>query len=84
MPRLCHIDGVTVWMDYLGHNPPHFHARFGEHDISVDIRDFRVMAGNLPKSKEKVLFRWANEHRQDLLDRWDDASNGREVRPIPD
>ena len=83
MPRLCHIDGVTIWMDYLGHNPPHFHARYGEHDISVDIRDLRVLAWNLPKSKEKVLFGWAIEHRQDLLDRWDDASNGREVTPIP-
>lgn len=83
MPRLCHFDGVTVWMDNMGHNPPHFHASYGEHNISVAIRDSRVLAGGLPKSKEKILFEWARSHRQDLMDRWDDSQYGRAINRIP-
>lgn len=69
-------------MDYMGHNPPRFHASYGEHNISVSIRDSRVLAGSLPKSKERVLFRWAEERRQELMARWEDAQQGRKTGPI--
>ena len=69
-------------MDYMGHNPPHFHARYGEYDISVSIRDSRVLAGGLPKSKERILFKWAEEQRQELMTRRDDAQHGREISPL--
>lgn len=69
-------------MEYMGHNPPHFHANYGEHNISVSIRDSRVLAGNLPKSKERILFKWAKERRQELMSRWEDAQHGRAISPI--
>lgn len=82
MPRLCHLEGITIWMDYMGHNPPHFHASYGEYEISVAIRDSRVLAGRLPRSKERTLFKWAIERRQELLSIWEDAQQGREICPI--
>ena len=69
-------------MDFMGHNPPHFHASYGEYEISMAIRDSRVLAGGFPKPKERVLFKWVEEHRQDLMDRWNDAHNGRNISPI--
>jgi hypothetical protein len=30
------------------HNPPHFHATYGEYEILIKINDFSIYAGYLP------------------------------------
>ena len=82
MPGLCHLDGIRVWMDYMGHNPPHIHASYGEHEITILIRDTRVTRGSLPRSKERILIEWIHDRQQELLTRWDLAHNGREFGPM--
>jgi hypothetical protein len=33
MPELCRFYGIVVKMFYDDHNPPHFHAEYGEHEM---------------------------------------------------
>ena len=82
MPRLCHFNGITITMDYMGHNPPHFHANYGEFDISVAIPSFRVTGDDFPAPKKRALLNWAGEHLKELLECWEDASNGRKPKKI--
>jgi len=35
-------------MFYADHAPPHFHARYGGKEATIDIRQLKVMSGALP------------------------------------
>ena len=35
-------------MFFNDHNPPHFHARYGEFEALISIEDFSVIEGSLP------------------------------------
>lgn len=37
VPELCRFLGIVIGMFYHEHGPPHFHAVYGEFDITVDI-----------------------------------------------
>lgn len=41
--------GILIRMYYDDHNPPHFHAYYGEHEAIIAIQTLEVMEGNLPK-----------------------------------
>ena len=32
MPELCRFYGISIRIDFRDHNPPHFHALYGEHE----------------------------------------------------
>ena len=43
LPEISRFLGIVVAMYYNDHEPPHFHARYGEHEIRVSIEpDFAV------------------------------------------
>ena len=33
---------------YGDHNPPHFHADYGEHEVLLNINTLAILGGNLP------------------------------------
>ncbi len=37
MPILSRFLGIIILMYWTDHSPPHFHAKYGEYEISVDI-----------------------------------------------
>ena len=47
MPRISYFYGIVIWMYWDDHNPPHFHATYGEFEILINITDFSVYAGFL-------------------------------------
>ena len=44
MPELCRFYGLIMTIYWKDHNPPHFHARYGEHVAEIDIRTLAVCA----------------------------------------
>ena len=60
-------------MFYDDHNPPHFHARYGEHKAAIDIRSLNVLEGNLPGRALGMVVEWASQHQAELLANWDRA-----------
>ena len=38
MPEICRFLGIIIFMNFNEHSPPHFHAKYGEYLISVDIK----------------------------------------------
>jgi hypothetical protein len=48
MPELSRFLGIVIAMYYRDHPPPHFHAIYGEFDITVDIVSGQVN-GAFPK-----------------------------------
>ncbi len=70
MPRIAELDGVVLTMYFGDHNPPHFHARYGEYEAVLAIDDLQVLRGHLPSSKLTLVRDWA-VHKQGMLrDKW--------------
>lgn len=52
------------------HSLPHVHAAYGEYSISIDIVSGKVLAGRLPKKKQKTAVDWVLAHKDKLLGDW--------------
>ncbi|MGE0192063.1 MAG: DUF4160 domain-containing protein [Planctomycetota bacterium] len=82
MPVISRFFGIVVRMYYRDHAPPHFHARYGEHEVVVQIDGLRVLGGGLPLRAYRMLIEWAALHGQELAEDWRLARAGEPLRPI--
>lgn len=57
-------------MYWREHDPPHFHAQYGEFEALIDIRTLEVIRGSLPKRAFSLVLEWAFEHREELMEDW--------------
>jgi hypothetical protein len=55
MPVISRFLGIAIAILYRDHDPPHFHATYGEYEITVTIRDGLVRplsaSGPCPRSR---------------------------------
>ncbi|MGH8981445.1 MAG: DUF4160 domain-containing protein [Acidimicrobiales bacterium] len=49
-----------------GHNPPHYHATYGEHEAWIVIEDGSVLHGSLPRRALRLLRTWHRLHQSEL------------------
>ena len=70
MPTISVFYGIVVRMYFNDHSPPHFHARYGEDEATIEIESLRVLAGTLPKRALDLVTPWAAAHRAELLGNW--------------
>jgi hypothetical protein len=73
MHEICRFYGIIIAMFYDEHNPPHFHARYGDYKISVDIRSLSILEGTLPPRALGMVIEWASLHQDELLEGWNMA-----------
>jgi hypothetical protein len=52
------------------HPPPHFHARYGEFEATIEISTLDGVEGELPPRALKLAQEWAMIHREELLKDW--------------
>jgi len=79
MPEISRFLGIVIAMYYNDHSPPHFHARYGEHEIRVAIESGDIMSGSFPVRARKHVLEWLNLHRTELMEDW---SLAQERRPL--
>lgn len=72
MPEISRFLGIVIGMFFNEHGPPHFHAVYGEHKVTVEIESGHV-AGEFPKRALRLVLEWASLHRQELLANWERA-----------
>ena len=73
MPHISSFLGVVIRMHYLDHNPPHFHAIYGEYEGIVDIERVELIAGHLPSRVFSVVAEWVSLHQTELNHNWERA-----------
>lgn len=73
MPVLSRFYGIVIRMYFqkAEHNPPHFHAIYGEHMAAIDIHNGAVLEGELPKKALEMVLEWNEIHKQELLKIWE-------------
>lgn len=70
MPTICMFRGIKVYINWREHQPPHFHATYGGHEVLVTIQDIEVLEGSLPAKQLKMLLGWAAFHQEELMENW--------------
>jgi hypothetical protein len=76
MPRICEFFGITIYMYYNDHQPPHFHAQYAEHEALVAIDTLEILEGELPRRPRAFVLEWASLHRAELRGNWERERQG--------
>lgn len=81
MPTISMFYGIIIKMYYDDHNPPHFHAFFGEYKAIFNFEG-ELIDGNMPNSKTKLISAWALIHKEDLIANWKLAKDNERLYDI--
>jgi Domain of unknown function (DUF4160) len=81
MPELSRFLGISIFMNFSEHNPPHFHASYGDYEVTIEIKT-GVVEGKFPKRALKLLLEWYEEHKGELLENWDSIQRIGEYKKI--
>jgi hypothetical protein len=85
MSQVSEFRGIVIWMyhDEPHHcGRPHFHARCGDHEATVDIEDRAILAGRLPPRERRLVNEWAKAHQSELRENWIRARRHQPLTPI--
>jgi hypothetical protein len=82
MPEISRFFGITIFMYFDEHNPPHFHVKYGEDRAVISINDLKLMEGKIQKRALALVLEWANEHRDELLKNWNSLETTGEYSKI--
>lgn len=81
MPELSRFLGIVIYMYYSDHSPPHFHAEYGEFEITVDIPT-GIVTGRFPRRALHFVLEWYSLHRAELIENWTLAQARNPLVPI--
>jgi hypothetical protein len=81
MPVIDEFNGIKITIYYppREHNPPHFHAKYGNDEASYNIVDLNVIAGKLGKPQHDAVTEWATHRQRELLSCWEQAQRHERV-----
>ena len=70
MPTISFFYGILIRMFYNDHEPPHFHALYGEFQATIAIEELKVLEGELPRRALDLVLDWAELHQAELRENW--------------
>lgn len=73
MPKICEFLGISIYIYYREHFPPHFHALYGGSEILIAIDNFSVVSGHLSPRVTGLVIEWATQHQKELMQIWKQA-----------
>lgn len=82
MPIISRFLGIVIYILFDDHNPPHFHAEYGEYKISVQILT-GVIEGRFPKRALNAVLEWLDLYKAQLLEDWELAAQHQPLYQIP-
>jgi len=63
------------------HAPPHFHAKYGNFEITVEILT-GIVQGRFPKRALRHVLEWQELHKEELLENWNLCRDRKDLKPI--
>jgi len=68
-------------MYYRDHTPAHFHARYGEYEVTIEIES-GVVNGKFPPRALTLALEWHRLHKSELLENWELAKEHKPLKLI--
>ena len=81
MPIISRFFGIIIYLYWKDHSPPHFHAKYQDQEITMEIKTGKVK-GNINKRALKMLNEWRKKYLNELLDDWQLAQNKKILKNI--
>ncbi len=81
MPELSRFLGVVICMYYREHALPHFHAEYGEFEITVEIHT-GIVTGKFPRRALHLVLEWYSLHKAELAENWSLAQTKNPLKAI--
>ena len=81
MPIISRFLGIIITMYWDDHLPPHFHAKYGEYEITVNVLN-GVVEGKFPKRALRHVLEWYELHTKELAEDWDICQRKETPKPI--
>ena len=69
MPEISRFRGIIIRMYFRDHAPPHFHAEYGDHEMTVEIES-GIVEGRFPRSALAHVLEWYSLHQDELTENW--------------
>jgi hypothetical protein len=82
MPEISRFYGIIVFMNFRDHEPPHFHAKYQDQEVVIEIQT-AIVQGKMAKRALRMLFEWSEIYREALLDNWERAKARKPLMMIP-
>ena len=82
MPEISRFYGIIITMYYDDHNPPHFHARYGDESVVVSIGALSILEGQMSPRALGLIIEWAAQHKEELMEDWDLAKKNQPPKKI--
>ena len=85
MPTISMFYGIVIYLyffDDVRHKQPHIHAKYQGMDASFSILEGKLIAGEIPAAKIRLVQAWIEIHREELMADWELAVNGQLPFPI--
>ena len=82
MPEISRFYGIVIYIFYREHQPPHFHAAYGEYEGLIAIDTLAVLSGHLPPRALGLVIEWATIHQEELKKVWRQAMQHQELSKI--
>ena len=81
MPEISRFLGIVIGIFSREHPPPHFHAVYGEYQITVEINS-GVVHGDFPKRALRHVLEWLELHEEELIEDWNRIQAGQPGKAI--
>ncbi len=81
MPVISRFLGIVISMYWGDHSPPHFHAKYAEYEITVNILT-GVVEGKFPKRALRHVLEWHELHKDELIEDWELCEKDKAPKPI--
>jgi hypothetical protein len=82
MPQISYFLGIIIRMFYREHNPPHFHAYYGDYEALIDIQKNELLSGNLPPRVLGIVVEWTALHQEELMVNWERSKKQEPLQAI--
>jgi hypothetical protein len=69
MPVISRFLGIVISMFWNDHAPPHFHAKYGDFEITVEIES-GIVSGKFPPRALRHVLEWREQHIEELRSDW--------------
>jgi hypothetical protein len=81
MPVISRFFGIVIFMFWREHAPPHFHAKYGDEEVVVEIQT-GTLTGWMSKKGIALVQEWRELHREELLENWKLAEQRKSLKRI--
>lgn len=81
MPIISRFYGIIIYMFWREHDPAHFHAKYAEEEVVVEIETGKV-TGSMTSRALALVQEWRKIHLDELRKEWQLVKEKKSLFPI--